>query len=47
MGQAACDVLYARTLKLQRMQRRGQPTGRVFFSNIDLPGDPLNKNAVE
>lgn len=47
MGQAACDVLFARSLKLQRMQRRDQPTSRVFFSNIDLPGDPPNKNAVE
>ncbi|MXP38260.1 DUF547 domain-containing protein [Erythromicrobium ramosum] len=46
-GQAACDVLFARSLKLQRMQRRDQPTSRVFFSNIDLPGDPPNKNAVE
>jgi hypothetical protein len=47
MGQAACDVLFARSLKLQRMERRDQPTSRVFFSNIDLPGDPPNKNAVE
>jgi hypothetical protein len=46
-GQAACDVLFARSLKLQRMQRRDQPTSRVFFSNIDLPGDPPNKNAVQ
>jgi hypothetical protein len=46
-GQAACDVLFARSLKLQRMQRRDQPTSRVFFSNIDLPDDPPNKNAVE
>ena len=46
-GQAACDVLYARALKLQRMKRRDQPTGRVFFSNIDLPGDPPNKHAVK
>ncbi len=47
MGQAACDLLYARALKLDRMERRGQPVSRVFFSNIDLPGDPPNKNAVE
>ena len=46
-GQAACDVLFARSLKLQRMQRRDQPTSRVFFSNIDLPDDPPNKNAVQ
>jgi len=47
LGQAACEVLRERTTKLLTMQRRGQPTGRVFFSNIDLPGDPPNKNAVE
>lgn len=47
LGQAACDLLYARSLKLKRMKRRDQPTARVFFSNIDLPGDPPNKNAVE
>lgn len=46
-GQAACDVLYARSLKLRNMKRRNQPTTRVFFSNISLPGDPPNKNAVE
>ncbi len=47
LGQAAFELLQDRTRKLQNMKRRGQPTGRVFFSNIDLPGDPPNKNAVE
>lgn len=47
VGQAACDLLQARAMKLQRMIRRDQPTTRVFFSNIALPGDPPNKNAVE
>lgn len=47
MGQAAFELLQQRARKLQNMQRRGEPTGRVFFSNIDLPGDPPNKNAVE
>lgn len=47
VGQAACDVLMARAMKLQRMIRRDQQTARVFFSNIDLPGDPPNKNAVQ
>ena len=47
VGQAACDLLLDRAMKLQRMIRRDQPTTRVFFSNIDLPGDPPNKNAVE
>ena len=44
---AACDLVEARRLKLEAMKRRGQQTGQVFFSNIDLPGDPPNKNAVE
>ncbi|TAD82235.1 MAG: DUF547 domain-containing protein [Sphingomonadales bacterium] len=47
MGQGACNLLYARALKLDRMVRRGKPVSRVFFSNIDLPGDPPNKNAVQ
>jgi len=47
MGQAAFEVVEARRRKLQNMYRRGEPVGRVFFSNIDLPGDPPNKNAVE
>ena len=47
VGQAACNLLEQRATKLQTMKRRGQPTGRVFFSNIDLPGDPPNKDAVE
>ncbi|WP_245806033.1 DUF547 domain-containing protein [Erythrobacter donghaensis] len=46
-GDAACSVIAARKRKLEAMERKGQPTGRVFFSNIDLPGDPPNKNAVE
>ncbi|AWW75645.1 DUF547 domain-containing protein [Erythrobacter sp. KY5] len=36
-----------RERKLERMERQDIPTGRVIFSNIDLPGDPPNKNAVE
>lgn len=47
IGFAVCDLLEARTTKLRNMERRGQATARVFFSNIDLPGDPPNKNAVE
>lgn len=47
LGQGAFELLEARRSKLERMERRGQPTGRVFFSNIDLPTDPPNKNAVE
>jgi hypothetical protein len=47
MGQAAFEVLTDRARKLTNMHRRGEPVGRVFFSNIDLQGDPPNKNAVE
>jgi hypothetical protein len=47
IGFAACDLIQARETKLRNMERRGQQTARVFFSNIDLPGDPPNKNAVE
>lgn len=47
IGFAACDLMEARATKLRNMQRRGEQTARVFFSNIDLPSDPPNKNAVE
>ena len=40
-------LLRQRQRKLETMERREMPTGRVIFSNIDLPGDPPNKNAVE
>lgn len=40
-------LLRQRQRKLEAMERREQPTGQVIFSNIDLPGDPPNKNAVE
>lgn len=39
--------LKARDDKLRYMNRKDIPTGTVIFSNIDLPGDPPNKNAVE
>ena len=41
------DLLRQRGRKLEVMRRREEATGRVFFSNIELPGDPPNKNAVE
>lgn len=47
VGQAACKLLADRERKLRNMERRDEPVRRVFFSNIDLPGDPPNKNAVE
>ena len=43
----AAQLLSERQQKLDTMERRDIPTGRVIFSNIDLPGDPPNKNAVE
>ncbi|BDI61822.1 DUF547 domain-containing protein [Qipengyuania nanhaisediminis] len=41
------QLLQLRQRKFEQMERREIPTGRVIFSNIDLPGDPPNKNAVE
>lgn len=47
IGIGACYLIQTREMKLRDMDRRGQQTARVFFSNIDLPDDPPNKNAVE
>ena len=44
---AMAELLQDRSRKLSLLRRRDVPTGRVIFSNIDLPGDPPNKNAVE
>jgi Protein of unknown function, DUF547 len=41
------DLLRQRQRKLEVLARREVVTTRVFFSNIDLPGDPPNKSAVE
>ena len=41
------QLLVQRQRKLEILRRRDIPTGQVIFSNIDLPGDPPNKNAVE
>jgi hypothetical protein len=43
----AAQMLFERQRKLDTLERQEVPTGRVIFSNIDLPGDPPNKNAVE
>lgn len=43
----AVQLLVQRQRKLEVLQQQDVPTGRVIFSNIDLPGDPPNKNAVE
>lgn len=47
LGLASALLLRDRARKLRDMERRGKATYRIFFSNIDLPGDPPNKNAVE
>ena len=47
IGFAVCELMQARETKLRNMERRGERTGRVFVSNISLPGDPPNQNAVE
>lgn len=43
----AMRLLGERQRKHETMGRRDIPLGRVIFSNIDLPGDPPNKNAVQ
>ena len=43
----AVMLLQQRQRKLEVQRREEVPTGRVIFSNIDLPGDPPNKNAVQ
>jgi hypothetical protein len=44
--QSMTRLLVQREQKFQRIIREGR-TGTVTFSNIDLPGDPENKNEVE
>jgi hypothetical protein len=39
-------LLKERETKFQEIIRQGR-TGTVTFSNIDLPGDPEDKNEVE
>ena len=45
--QGLVQLLRQRQNKLDNMRRREELTGRVIFSDIDLPGDPPNKNAVQ
>lgn len=40
-------LMNQRKAKLDYVERKGLRTGTVIFSNIDLPGDPPNKNEVE
>lgn len=44
--QSMAALLKEREDKFQEIIRRGR-TGTVTFSNIDLPGDPVDKNEVE
>lgn len=39
-------LLAQRQRKLEYVRRKRSPEGRVFFSNIDLPGDPPDKGEV-
>ncbi|AOL22751.1 Protein of unknown function, DUF547 [Erythrobacter litoralis] len=43
----AAALLEQRAQKLRYVRRKMPPEGRIFFSNIDLPGDPDNKSEVE
>jgi hypothetical protein len=47
LAPALIAYLRQRDAKLRYMDRREIPRGTVIFSNIDLPGDPPNKNEVE
>ena len=40
-------LLAQRERKFDIIEREGIRTGTVTFSNIDLPGDPENKNEIE
>jgi hypothetical protein len=43
----AALLLAQRRRKLEYVRRKLPPEGRIFFSNIVLPGDPPSKNEVE
>ncbi|QIQ85346.1 DUF547 domain-containing protein [Erythrobacter sp.] len=43
----AAALLAQRERKLEYVRRKVPREGRIFFSNIDLPGDPPDKNEVE
>lgn len=45
--QSMARLLAQRERKFDIIEREGQRTGTVTFSNIDLPGDPENKNEIE
>lgn len=47
LSQGAQEILEQRRRKFLRMRRDKVPTGRVFFSDLVLPGDDPNKGQVE
>jgi hypothetical protein len=47
LGPGAGQLVAARARKLHVMMLRGQPTGRVFMTNVAMPDDHPNANAVE
>ncbi len=47
LGVGIAALLYQRAKKFEYVERKGLRTGRVIFSNIDLPGDPEDKGVVE
>jgi hypothetical protein len=47
LGPGAGGLVAARARKLHVMMLRGQPTGRVFMTNVQQPDDHPNTNAVE
>ncbi|MFL0355779.1 DUF547 domain-containing protein [Erythrobacter sp. GH1-10] len=47
IGRGIATLLAQRAQKLDYVERKGLRQGQVIFSNIDLPGDPPDKNEVE
>ncbi|MGB3470982.1 MAG: DUF547 domain-containing protein [Erythrobacter sp.] len=43
----AAEILRQRAVKLDRMRRKDQPTGRVIFSPLIFPGDDPDKGVVD
>ncbi len=47
LSAGAAQLLAQREQKLQQMRRDKERTGRVYFTEITLPGDPPNKGQVD
>ncbi|MDY7096989.1 MAG: DUF547 domain-containing protein, partial [Pseudomonadota bacterium] len=47
ISQGVAELLTQRARKFDRMERKEIRTGRVFFTELVLPGDPPAKNEVE